>query len=116
MLYVYVNSHVFMFWAHHKHKSIDELPCMHHNGRNLRVHMTGLAQKVLHYLPAGTTVTFEATHDALKAYFDPESHHTRFQAIVPSKISNTVQDNIQSCTKIDHGAVWQGHLTLPSVY
>lgn len=46
----------------------------------LRVRMTGRAQKALHRLPASATVTFEATRDALKARFDPESRCTRFQA------------------------------------
>ena len=46
----------------------------------LRVRLTGRAQKALHRLQGSTAVTYEATRDALKARFDPESRRTRYQA------------------------------------
>ena len=46
----------------------------------LRVRLTGLAQKALHRLPASVSSRYEATRDALKARFEPESRHTRYQA------------------------------------
>ena len=46
----------------------------------LRVRVTGRAQKALHRLPATAAATYEATRDALKARFEPESRHTRYQA------------------------------------
>lgn len=45
----------------------------------LRVRVTGRAQKALHRLQDAAT-TYEATRDALKARFDPESRQTRYQA------------------------------------
>ena len=46
----------------------------------LRVRVTGRAQKALHRLQGSTAITYEATRDALKARFDPESRRTRYQA------------------------------------
>ena len=46
----------------------------------LRVRVTGRAQKALHRLQGSTATTYEATRDALKARFDPESRRTRYQA------------------------------------
>ena len=46
----------------------------------LRVRVTGRAQKALHRLQGSTDMTYEATRDALKARFDPESRRTRYQA------------------------------------
>ena len=48
--------------------------------RWLRVRVTGRAQKALHRLQGSTDMTYEATRDALKARFDPESRRTRYQA------------------------------------
>ena len=46
----------------------------------LRVRLTGRAQKALHRLPGPATASYEATRDALRARFEPESRHTRYQA------------------------------------
>ena len=46
----------------------------------LRVRVTGRAQKALHRLQGSTAMTYEATRDAMKARFDPESRRTRYQA------------------------------------
>ena len=46
----------------------------------LRVRVTGRAQKALHLLPEASRETYRAAQAALKARFDPESRHTRFQA------------------------------------
>ena len=46
----------------------------------LRVRVTGRAQKALLRLQGATAATYEATRDALKARFDPESRRTRYQA------------------------------------
>ena len=46
----------------------------------LRVRLTGRAQKALHRLPGPVASSYEATRDALKARFEPESRHTRYQA------------------------------------
>ena len=46
----------------------------------LRVCLTGRAQKALHRLPGPVASSYEATRDALKARFEPESRHTRYQA------------------------------------
>lgn len=46
----------------------------------LRVRVTGRAQKAFHLLPEVTRGTYAATKAALKARFDPESRHTRYQA------------------------------------
>ena len=48
--------------------------------RWLRVRVTGRAQKALHLLPKALQGTYAATKAALKARFDPESRHTRYQA------------------------------------
>ena len=48
--------------------------------RWLRVRMTGRAQKALLRLPGGTADSYDATRDALRARFEPESRHTRYQA------------------------------------
>ena len=46
----------------------------------LRVRVTGRAQKALLRLHGPATTSFEATRDALKARFEPESRYTRYQA------------------------------------
>ena len=46
----------------------------------LRVRVTGRAQKALHLLPEAARGTYTTTKTALKARFDPESRHTRYQA------------------------------------
>lgn len=46
----------------------------------LRVRLTGRAQKALHRLTGTAAASYEATKDALKARFEPESKHTRYQA------------------------------------
>ena len=46
----------------------------------LRVRITGRAQKALHRLPGSAATSYETTRDALKARFEPESRHTRYQA------------------------------------
>ena len=46
----------------------------------LRVRMTGRAQKALHRLTGTAIATYEATRDAMKARFEPESRQTRYQA------------------------------------
>jgi hypothetical protein len=48
--------------------------------RWLRVRVTGRAQKALHLLPETSRGTYAAARAALKARFDPESRHTRYQA------------------------------------
>ena len=48
--------------------------------RWLRVRVTGRAQKALHLLPEASRGTYATTRAALKARFDPESRHTRYQA------------------------------------
>ena len=48
--------------------------------RWLRVRMTGRAQKALLRLPGATADSYDATRDALRARFEPESRHTRYQA------------------------------------
>lgn len=45
-----------------------------------KVQVTGRAHKALLRLSGTTPATYEATKDALKARFDPESRHTRYQA------------------------------------
>ena len=51
-----------------------------HKLRWLRVRVTGRAQKALYRLPGSVAASYEATRDALRARFDPESRHTRYQA------------------------------------
>ena len=51
----------------------------------LRVRVTGRAQKALHRLPAPTSTSYEATRDALRARFEPDSRHTRYQAEFQSR-------------------------------
>ena len=46
----------------------------------LRVRLTGRTQKALHRLPETATATYAAASAAMKARFDPESRHTRYQA------------------------------------
>ena len=46
----------------------------------LRVRVTGRAQKALHRLPEAVSASYEATRDALRARFEPESRCTRYQA------------------------------------
>ena len=46
----------------------------------LRVRVTGRAQKALHRLTETATVSYEATRDALRERFEPESRRTRYQA------------------------------------
>ena len=46
----------------------------------LRVCVTGRAQKALHLLPEAAWGTYTTMKTALKACFDPESRHTRYQA------------------------------------
>ena len=46
----------------------------------LRVRVTGRAQKALHRLPEAVANSYEATRDALRARFEPESRYTRYQA------------------------------------
>ena len=46
----------------------------------LRVRVTGRAQKALHRLTETATVSYEATRDALRERFEPESRRTRHQA------------------------------------
>ena len=48
--------------------------------RWLRVRMTGRAQKALLRLPGDTADSYGATRDALRARFEPDSRHTRYQA------------------------------------
>jgi hypothetical protein len=48
--------------------------------RWLRVRLTGRAQKALQRLPETSASTYAAARAALKARFDPESRHTRYQA------------------------------------
>ena len=51
----------------------------------LRVRVTGRAQKALHRLPAPASVTYEATRDALRARFEPDSRQTRYLAEFQSR-------------------------------
>ena len=46
----------------------------------LRVRLTGRAQKALQRIPEATAATYEATREALKARFDPETRQMRYQA------------------------------------
>ena len=46
----------------------------------LRVRVTGCTQKALHRLPRPAATSYKTTRDALKARFEPESKHTRYQA------------------------------------
>ena len=51
----------------------------------LRVRVTGRAQKALHRLPAPTSTSYVATRGALRARFEPDSRHTRYQAAFQSR-------------------------------
>ena len=46
----------------------------------LQVRLTGPAQKALHRLPETSTSTYAAVRATMKARFDPENRHTRYQA------------------------------------
>lgn len=51
----------------------------------IRVRMTGRAMKTLHLLPEASRETYAATKAALKARFDPDSRHTRYEAELQSR-------------------------------